>query len=152
MTKRRTSTNVPFSAEQMFDLVADVEQYPEFIPYCIGLRLVSNNAEEGVGAITADMLVAYNVFREKFRSRAQLDRLNGCIDVEYVRGPFRHLGNKWRFKNNPDGGSNVEFEIDFEFRSFLLQATAQTVFEKAFIKMTDAFVKRAHDVYELTPV
>ena len=151
MTTRHTKTEVPFTAEQMFDLVADVEKYPEFIPYCIGLRIVSDNAEDGIGALTADMLVAYKVFREKFRSRAQLDRPNGRIDVDYVDGPFRHLHNKWRFTNKPSGGSVVEFEIDFEFRSLLLQATARTVFEKAFIKMTDAFVERAEKVYALTP-
>ncbi len=151
MTTRKTTTDVPFTAEQMFDLVADVEKYPEFIPYCIGLRVVSNNAEEGIGAITADMLVAYKVFREKFRSRAQLDRMSGRIDVEYVDGPFRHLNNKWRFTNRPQGGSTVEFEIAFEFRNLLLQATARNVFEKAFVKMTDAFVARAERVYALTP-
>ncbi|MEM9170568.1 MAG: type II toxin-antitoxin system RatA family toxin [Pseudomonadota bacterium] len=146
MTRRRTRTHVPYSAEAMFDLVADVARYPEFIPHCLALRVIADESRDGQGVITADMLVAYKVFREKFRSRARLDRAGGLIDVDYVNGPFRRLETIWRFENDADG-SIIDFEIDFEFSNFVMQATAAGVFERAFEKMADAFVARAHDVY-----
>ena len=145
---RRTRAEVPFTAQQMFDLVADVESYPEFLPYCVALRVVSDDVDEaGVGALCADMIVAFQVFREKFRSRATLDRPSLRIDVDYVDGPFRQLCNIWRFENLVEGGSMIDFEIEFEFRSLLMQSTANAVFERAFAKMSDAFVARAYDVY-----
>lgn len=147
MTSRRTSTNVPYSGAQMFALVADVERYPEFLPWCVALRIANRRREESVEFITADMIVSYKVFRERFRSLVRLDESSLRIDVDYVDGPFRSLTNAWAFADSPDGGSSVDFEIAFEFRSFLLQATAQTVFEKAFVKMSDAFVERASLVY-----
>lgn len=132
----------------MFDLVADVDRYPEFLPWCVALRVIERDADEGGrGAVLADMVVAYKMFRERFRSRVALDRPAGKIDVEYVSGPFRSLRNCWRFIDKPGGGSVIEFEIDFEFRNFLLQATAQAVFDKAFSRMSGAFVARADDVY-----
>ncbi len=133
----------------MFDLVANVEKYPEFIPWCIALRILKKDALDGQGTLTADMVVAYKVFREKFKSRVMLDRHHHAIDVTYLDGPFRSLENHWRFVDQPDGGSAVDFEIDFEFKNFLLQATAQAVFDKAFARMSEAFVKRADDVYGL---
>ena len=143
MTFRHTQTDVPYTADQMYALVADVEAYPEFLPWCVGLRIV----ERGAANITADMIVAYKVFRERFRSKVALDRENKRIDVAYVDGPFRNLENRWRFTDKPEGGSVIDFEIKFEFRNFLLQATAQAVFDKAFARMSEAFVKRADDVY-----
>jgi len=127
----------------MFALVADVERYPEFIPWCVALRIV----ERGNETLLADMVVAYRVFRERFRSRVMLDREAGSITAHYVDGPFRTLRNEWRFQDRPEGGSTIDFLIDFEFRNFVLQATAQTVFDKAFLKMSDAFVARANTVY-----
>lgn len=143
MTARRTTTEVPYSAAEMFALVADVERYPEFIPWCVALRVV----ERGEGTLLADMVVAYKVFRERFRSRVRLDPAAGRITAEYVDGPFRTLKNDWAFADRPGGGSTIDFLIDFEFRNFILQATAQTVFDKAFAKMADAFVARAKTVY-----
>lgn len=127
----------------MFALVADVERYPEFIPWCVALRVV----ERGEGTLFADMVVAYKVFRERFRSRVTLDHDAGRITAEYVDGPFRTLRNEWSFRDRPEGGSTIDFLIDFEFRNFILQATAQTVFDKAFAKMADAFIARATAVY-----
>lgn len=143
MTARRTTTQVPYSAAEMFALVADVERYPEFIPWCVALRTV----ERGNETLLADMVVAYRVFRERFRSRVRLDREGGRIAAEYVDGPFRTLRNEWSFRDRPEGGSTIDFLIDFEFRNFVLQATAQTVFDKAFARMSDAFVARAKTVY-----
>lgn len=146
MTSRRTKTIVPYAAEEMFDLVADVEKYPEFIPHCLKLRVVSSTVAEGSGEIETEMIVSYRAFRERFRSRVALDRPALKIDVAYVEGPFRRLVNRWRFRDLAEG-SEVDFGIDFEFRSFLLQATAAAVFERAFARMSDAFVERAAVVY-----
>jgi coenzyme Q-binding protein COQ10 len=147
VTSRHTQTEVPYSADQMFALVADVERYPEFLPWCVGLRVIERSETK----ITADMIVAYKVFRERFRSRVTLDPESRRIDVAYVDGPFRNLENRWRFTDKPSGGpssgSVIDFDIEFEFRNFLLQATAQAVFDKAFARMSEAFVKRAHEVY-----
>lgn len=143
MIARRTTTDVPYSAAEMFALVADVERYPDFIPWCVALRVV----ERAERILLADMVVAYRVFRERFRSRVTLDPAAGRIAAEYVDGPFRTLRNEWTFRDRVEGGSAIEFLIDFEFRNFLLQATAQTVFDKAFSRMADAFVARAQAVY-----
>ncbi len=129
----------------MFALVADVERYPEFLPWCVGLRIIEENQK--AGTLTADMIVAYKVFRERFRSRVRLDPENRRIEAAYVDGPFRNLENRWRFTDKPEGGSVIDFEIAFEFKNFLLQATAQAVFDKAFSRMSEAFVKRADEVY-----
>ncbi len=147
MTARRTTTEVPYSAAEMFALVADVERYPEFIPWCVALRIVERGVERGEGTLLADMVVAYKVFRERFRSRVTLDPSAGRITATYVDGPFRTLRNEWAFEDRPDGGSTIDFLIDFEFRNFILQATAQQVFEKAFSRMADAFVGRATKIY-----
>lgn len=143
MTARRTTTEVPYSAAEMFALVADVERYPDFIPWCVALRV----AERGEGTLLADMVVAYKVFRERFRSRVTLDRDARRITATYVDGPFRTLRNDWSFRDREGGGSTIDFLIDFEFRNFILQATAQQVFDKAFARMADAFVARAKAVY-----
>lgn len=147
MTQRRTRTIVPYTAEEMLDLVADVERYPAFLPWCAALRVLSRETTPTGETVTAEMVVAYKVFRERFKSRARVDRAARRIDVDYLDGPFRSLRNVWRFEPSPEGGSAVDFEIEFEFRSRLLQATAQAVFDKAFLKMSEAFVDRAHDVY-----
>lgn len=146
MTARRTQTIVPYSAEEMFDLVADIENYPEFIPYCRALRVLTSDASEGQGKMTAEMVVSYRAFREKFKSEVTLDRAHLKIEAAYLDGPFRKLHNLWRFRDVADG-SEVDFTIDFEFRSFILQGLAGAVFEKVFVRMADAFVKRAHQVY-----
>jgi coenzyme Q-binding protein COQ10 len=146
MTSRRTRTIVPYSAEEMFDLVADIEKYPEFIPHCIGLRVVSNEVASGAGLILADMIVAYGAFRERFRTEVELDREGSRIAANYVEGPFRRLHNLWRFRDL-DEGSEIDFLIDFQLRSVLLQATASAMFEAVFARMTDAFVRRAAAIY-----
>lgn len=147
MTERRTTTEVPYSAAQMFDLVADIERYPEFLPWCAALRIIKREGDAAKGTLTADMVVAYRVFRERFKSRVLLDRAAGRIDVDYMDGPFRSLQNHWRFTDRPEGGSLIDFEIAFEFGNFILQATARNVFDKAFARMSEAFVMRADVIY-----
>lgn len=146
MTARRTQTIVPYSAEEMFDLVADIESYPEFIPYCRALRVLTSSADNGTGALTAEMIVSYYAFRERFKTEVTLDRPQLKIEARYLEGPFRKLHNLWRFRDVEDG-SEIDFTIEFEFRSILLQGLSGAVFEKVFARMTDAFVARAHGVY-----
>ena len=147
MTARRTLAEVPYTAEQMYALVADIERYPEFLPWCVALRVTGRRVADEIEFLSSDMVVSYRVFREQFRSLVKLNRISRRIDVEYVDGPFKSLTNSWRFQDSPDGGSTVDFSIAFEFRSLVLQATAQAVFEKAFLKMSDAFIERAQAVY-----
>jgi len=152
MTKRQQKDVVPFSAEDMFKLVADIDRYPEFVPYCTGLRVLKRKSlEQGREEILAQMLVQYKVFREQFKCIIKLDPNNNRINVCYVEGPIKKLDNIWHFKDLPNKKgqeqSEVDFQIDFEFKSFLLQKLSNAVFDKAFTFMSDAFVARAHQVY-----
>jgi len=147
VTERRITKDVAYSAQQMFDLVADVERYPEFLPWCAALRLIERDIDRGEGKLVADMVVAYGVFRETFRSEVLLDSNAKRIDVYYVSGPFRELHTNWRFKDKPDGGSTIYFHTEFEFRNVVLQTAARAVFEMVFAKMTDAFITRAGEIY-----
>lgn len=133
----------------MFDLVADVESYPSFIPWCQALRIISrpDSEQKGVERYLADMVVGFRLFREQFRSDVLLNKDEKLIDTRYVRGPMRHMRNQWRFEDDGKGGAIVKFEIDFSFKNPLLQGAAQTFFDEAFSKMASAFEKRAHEVY-----
>ena len=134
---------LPYSAEQMFNLVAEVERYPEFLPWCVGLRVKSKEEE----MIVADMVIGYKMFREKFTSRVKLSRPDR-IDVVYEEGPFRYLNNHWIFLPQDDGSCVVDFYVDFEFRSKLLQKMIGVVFNEAVKIMVHAFEKRADAVYK----
>lgn len=147
MTERRTRTIVPHTADAMFELVADVERYPEFLPHCAAIRIVRSDLRDGSGELVSDMIVAYAAFRETFTTHVTLDRNAHRIETRYVAGPFRKLYNLWRFTDLAGGGAEVDFTIDFEFRNILLQTVAKTVFERAFAKMSEAFVTRADEVY-----
>lgn len=133
---------LPYSPEKMYDLVADVEAYPIFLPWCVAVRVLSQSETE----IMADLSVGYKLFRETFRSRVHLTPKTR-IDVEYITGPFRHLNNHWTFAEGPNAGTNIDFFIDFEFKNGLFQRAAQMVFEGAFDQMLGAFEKRAHHLY-----
>ncbi len=143
-SKRR----VRHSPENMFDLVADVEKYPLFLPLCEDLRVRRRNpaGEDGTEALVADMTVGYKAIRETFTSRVALDRPNLRIHVEYVDGPFRQLDNRWTFRP-VEGGCEVEFFITYEFRSFALGVLMGAMFDKAFRKFSEAFERRADEVY-----
>ena len=147
MIRRRQTAYSAHGAAEMFALVADVERYPEFVPYCRALRVVSMRGDQENGELLADMAVSFNVFRERFRSRVSLDKNALRIDADYVRGPFRRLKNAWRFADDPNGGSQIDFEIDFEFRNPILHRVASEVLDKVFGRMVEAFVERADDVY-----
>ena len=130
---------LPYTPEQMFDLVADIERYPEFLPWCVACRV---SKVEGP-VIWGDLMVGFKVFREKFTSKVTL-RAPDRIDVEYIDGPFRYLNNHWQFNPTNDGlATEVDFFIDFEFRSRMLLAMASTVFNEAVRRMVGAFETRA---------
>jgi coenzyme Q-binding protein COQ10 len=132
---------VPYSAEQLFDLVADVGDYPKFLPWCVGARIRSRTERE----LVADLTIGFGPFRESFTSRVALDRPTG-VKVRYENGPFRYLNNQWGF-TPMSGGCRVDFFVDFEFRSRILQAAIGVVFNEAVRRMVNAFLKRARDVY-----
>lgn len=139
---------VPYPATAMFDLVADIRRYPEFLPWCKALRVRDEEADEqGRAVLTADMIARFKGFEERFTSRATLDRAALAIDVAYIDGPFKRLVNAWRFTPLEDGGSRVQFDIDFEFRSRVLQLIARTMMEKALLKLSEAFAQRADALY-----
>ena len=132
---------VPYTAEQMFDLVADVGRYHEFLPWCAASKVRSQTATE----LVADLTIGFGPFRESFTSRVQLDRPQK-LQVKYENGPFRYLNNQWGFTPAPDG-CRVDFFVDFEFRSRLLQAAIGAVFNQAVAAMVSAFLRRARAVY-----
>ena len=133
---------MPWSAEQMFDLVADVKGYAEFLPWVIATRVRSDSETEMV----ADMVVGFNALREKFTSRVKKVR-PAMIDVDYVDGPMKELDNKWFFRANPDGGCTIDFTVDFTFRNSVFEALAGKYLDRAFRRMVSAFEMRAATLY-----
>lgn len=137
----------------MFDLVADVERYPEFVPMCESLKVRKRSGEpEGVEIIIADMTVAYKVIRETFSSRVTLDRAKLSILVEYLDGPFSHLENRWRFRPESERLSEVDFFIAYEFRSKMLGMVMGALFDSAFRRFAEAFERRADQIYRESAV
>ena len=141
MIEHRESRFVPYPAELMYAVVSDVENYPKFLPWVVALRVLSRRA----GGLTAEMAVGYGALRERYTSDIALDPAGLRIDVTQTKGPFKTLENRWRFIPK-DEGCDVEFEIRFEFKSRLLQGVAGAKFEKAMLKMTDAFEARAREL------
>lgn len=138
---------LPYSATQMYDLVADVAKYPEFIPWTIATRVRRvEQAGEGHDVMHADMVVGFKMFREKFLSRVDLYEGEGRIDTAYIDGPFKHLISNWRFEDTPSG-SNVHFHVDFEFKNRLLQGAAGVFFMDAMKRIVRAYEARADELY-----
>lgn len=141
-----TRKTVPYSPRQMFDLVADVERYPEFVPLCEGLRIISRSEAGGQQTLVAAMTVGHKLIRETFTSRVTLAPAADRIDVSYVDGPFRHMNNRWTFRPAGDG-TVVEFHIDYEFKSLMLAMLMGALFDTAFRKFVTAFEARAFKIY-----
>ena len=139
---------VKHSAPQMFDLVADVERYPEFVPLCRALKVRQRKSEpDGIEVLVADMTVAYKLIRETFTSRVTLDRRNLQISVEYLNGPFSRLENRWTFRPAGERSCDVEFFISYEFKSRMLALLMGSMFDLAFRRFAAAFEQRADLVY-----
>jgi coenzyme Q-binding protein COQ10 len=132
---------LPYSQDQLFDMVADVRRYPEFLPWCVGARIVTRTETE----LVADLTIGFKMFRETFRSQVVLERPHH-VHVRYLTGPFRYLNNHWRFRLVANG-TEVDFFVDFEFKSKLLQAVIGTVFNEAVRLMVRAFERRAMVLY-----
>jgi coenzyme Q-binding protein COQ10 len=148
MPRYVTTHPVRHTPEQMFDLVADVERYPEFVPMCS--RLLVRRRTTGVNGsevLLADMSIGYKMIRESFTSRVALDRAGLKILVEYVDGPFSHLENRWSF-NGTASGCDVVFDIDYAFRSRTFQMLAGAVFDTVVRRMVQAFETRANEIYK----
>lgn len=136
---------LPYTPEQLFDLVADIQQYPKFLPWCIGARIRKREPHVRGELVVADLVIGFKMVREKFTSRVVL-QADRCIDVEYVEGPLSHLNNHWKFRDHPKG-CEVDFYVDFEFRSKMLQRLIGALFNQAFTRMVAAFEARARDLY-----
>jgi coenzyme Q-binding protein COQ10 len=132
---------------RMFALVADIEKYPEFLPLCTGLTVRSRKEKDGRTLLVADMSVGYKAIRESFTTQVYLKPDEQLIDVKYIDGPFKYLQNHWRFDPAPDGGTEVHFFIDYEFKSRILGALMGSMFDRAFRMFADAFEKRADVIY-----
>lgn len=132
---------LPYAPEKLYDLVADIERYPEFLPWCVGARLLKRDGN----VIHADLMIGFKMIRETFTSKVTLGAPDR-IDVDYQKGPFRHLKNHWVFNPHPDG-CLIDFYIDFEFRSRILRNLIEPLFNEAVRRMVSAFEARARAVY-----
>src|SRR5450755_1437454 len=148
MPKFSSKRRVHHSAAQMFDLVADVERYPDFVPLCRTLKIRQRTPKpDGTEIIVADMTVSFNLMREGFTSQVTLDRPNLKILVEYLQGPFSNLENRWTFEPKSDGACDVGFYLTYEFKSRMLAVLMGTMFDTAFQRFAAAFEKRADTIY-----
>ncbi|WP_322991001.1 type II toxin-antitoxin system RatA family toxin [Hoeflea sp.] len=147
MPSYKTTRQVPHSPRQMFDLVADVERYPQFLPLCEALFVRSRKERDGKTLLIADMTVGYKAIRETFTSQVLLKPDELAIDVKYLDGPFKYLDNRWRFEPHAGGGCEVCFYIEYEFKSRMLGALMGAMFDRAFRMFAEAFEKRAVEIY-----
>ena len=147
MPTHSETRRLPYSAQQMYDLVADVASYPEFLPWCAAARIRSrNDIGGGVEEMLADLVISFKVFRERFGSRVVLHPSDMRIDTEYLDGPFRYMKSNWAFEDT-DGGCDVHFFVDFEFKNAILQGIIGVVFNEAMQRIVRAFERRAADLY-----
>ena len=147
MPTHAETRHLPYSAREMYDLVADVARYPEFLPWTAAARIRSRKPVEGGGELMeADLVISFKVFRERFGSRVTLWPEQGRIDTEYLDGPFRYMKSHWTFEDR-DGGCDVSFFVDFEFKSAVLQKLIGVVFNEAMQRIVRAFEDRAKALY-----
>ena len=151
MPKHSENRQLPYEAAQIWDLVADVARYPEFLPWTAAARIRSRDPlpgrGEGAEEMAADLVISFKVFRERFGSRVRLIPAENLIETDYIDGPFRYLHSWWRIEPAPEGGCRVRFEVDFEFRSKMLQAVIGLVFDEAMRRIVGAFEARAAALY-----
>lgn len=138
---------LPYTAQQMYDLVADVANYPKFLPWTAAARINARHDRGDHEEMLADLVISFKVFRERFGSRVLLWPDQYRIDTSYLDGPFRHMESKWQFKD-VEGGCEVSFDVDFEFRNPLLQGAAGMFFNEAMQRVVRAFERRAAELYE----
>ena len=141
---------LPYSAQEMYDLVADVAKYPEFLPWCAAARVKSVTAQGRNFVMEADLVISFKVFRERFTSRVVLIPDEKKIDTEYLDGPFRYMKSNWGFRDVAEG-CEVSFHVDFAFRNMVLQKLIGVVFNEAMLRIVRAFETRAAELYGATP-
>jgi len=142
MPRHSETKHLPYTPEQLFDLVADVARYDEFLPWVVAVRIRSSSEKETV----ADLVVGFNAFKERFTSRVVKEHPSR-ICVDYVEGPLKYLHNEWKFDRVEDGGTNLGFSVDFAFKSRLFETLAGSMFDRALRRMTQAFEQRAAALY-----
>ncbi|ATG43317.1 MULTISPECIES: type II toxin-antitoxin system RatA family toxin [Phaeobacter] len=138
---------MPYTAQQMYDLVADVGDYPKFLPWCSAARIRSRTPLGDAEVMEADLVISFKVFRERFGSRVTLFAEEKKIDTEYLDGPFRYMKSNWAFADRADGGCDVSFYVDFEFKNAVLQGIIGVVFNEAMQRIVRAFERRAAELY-----
>lgn len=142
MPRHSETRNLPYSPDQMFDLVADVKRYQEFLPWVAATRVRSNSET----AMVADLVVGFRSLKETFTSRVNKHRPDRII-IDYVEGPLKYLHNTWKFQPDGRGGTDIDFCVEFAFKSRIFEALAGQVFDRALRRMTAAFEERAHELY-----
>ena len=148
MPQHKDSRILPYTADQMYALVADIERYPEFLPWNTAARIRSRRAEpDGSELVEADLVISFKVFRERFGSRVTLWPAQKRIDTEYLDGPFKYLKSGWSFADLPHGSCKVDFFVDFEFRNAILGKVIGVVFGEAMSRIVRAFEDRAKTLY-----
>ena len=145
MPRHSETRHLPYTPEQLFEMVADVARYDEFLPWVVAVRIRSSSETETV----ADLVVGFNAFKERFTSRVTKQRATSII-VDYVEGPLKYLKNEWRFEPAPQGGTTVSFSVDFAFKSRIFEALAGQMFDRALRRMTGAFEARAAELYGIS--
>lgn len=146
MPRHSETKRLPYTADQMYGLVADVESYPQFLPWNSAARIRSRETIEGGEVLEADLVISFKVFRERFGSRVTLWPDARKIDTEYLDGPFRYMRSTWAFRD-VEGGCEVDFMVDFEFKNAILQKIIGVVFNEAMHRVVRAFERRAADLY-----
>ncbi len=146
MPRHSETRSLPYSAQQMYDLVADVARYPEFLPWCAAARINSLTENGNTRVMEADLVISFKVFRERFASRVTLFDDTHKIDTKYLDGPFKFMHSTWAFRDT-DTGCDVDFHVDFEFRNAILQKLIGVVFNEAMHRIVRAFDDRAHVLY-----
>ena len=145
MPRHSETKHLPYTPEQMFELVADVARYDEFLPWVVAVRVRSSSETETV----ADLVVGFSAFKERFTSRVTKHR-SERITVDYIEGPLKYLKNEWRFDAAPQGGTNLFFSVDFAFKSRMFETLAGAMFDRALRRMTGAFEQRAAELYGIS--
>ncbi|MEP2782031.1 MAG: type II toxin-antitoxin system RatA family toxin [Pseudoruegeria sp.] len=147
MTTHSEKRQLPFTAAQMYELVADVANYPKFLPWCAAARIRSRTGGPEGEVMHADLVISFKVFRERFGSRVTLHPEAQYIDTEYLDGPFKYLKSTWRFTDLETGGCEIDFFVDFEFKNAILQKVIGVVFNEAMHRIVRAFENRAQALH-----
>lgn len=147
MTTHSETRTLPYGAEQMYQLVADIDDYPEFLPWCAAARIRSRKPHGECEIVLADLVISFKVFRERFGSKVTLDPNAHQIHTEYLDGPFKYLKSTWSFRDL-EAGCEVSFYVDFEFKSRILQGMIGVVFNEAMQRVVRAFENRAAELYD----